>query len=182
MFSKVQQSLAKFSKVQQSAAKFSKVQQKSKRHFSKTPGWLASEARCELVKSLHSKYSGRRVNIKAYMPISILVIAQLVERWTVEGTDIHRSLVPFRFARSFENRRRFSRVVDLDTFPEKASGSNPASRMPVPGGKVPGAELTRSERLIRWKCVFIRSNCPLPFAFGYYWLASNLGRLPFEWG
>jgi hypothetical protein len=69
MFSKVQQSLAKFSKVQQSSAKCSKVQQKSKRHFSKTPGWLASEARCELVKSLHSKYSGRRVNIEAYMPM-----------------------------------------------------------------------------------------------------------------
>jgi hypothetical protein len=47
---------------------------------------------------------------------------------------------------------------------------------------VSGAELTRSERLIRWKCVFIRSKCPLPFAFGHYWLASDLGRFPFESG
>ena len=36
---------------------------------------------------------------KTYSILVCLVIAQLVERWTVEVTDIHRSLVRFRFAR-----------------------------------------------------------------------------------
>jgi hypothetical protein len=37
--------------------------------ISQTPGWLASKARCELVKSLHSKNAGRLAYIISYMSI-----------------------------------------------------------------------------------------------------------------
>jgi hypothetical protein len=37
--------------------------------FQQNPGWLASEARCELVKQLHRQYAGRRANIIMDMPI-----------------------------------------------------------------------------------------------------------------
>jgi hypothetical protein len=68
-----------------------------------------------------------------------------------------------------------------DTSPSSIASTR-AKRNMFLSRKVSGPELTRSERLIRWKCVFIRSNFPLPFAFGHCWLASNLGRLPFESG
>jgi hypothetical protein len=48
--------------IQQNLKSFSKC-------FSKIPGWLASEARCELVKQLHRQYAGRRANIIMDMPI-----------------------------------------------------------------------------------------------------------------
>ena len=37
--------------------------------FQQNPGWLASEARCELVKQLHRQYAGRRATIIMDLPI-----------------------------------------------------------------------------------------------------------------
>jgi hypothetical protein len=82
LFSKIPGSFSKFPAIRSHSANSRVIQQKLllnniiqqipgsiQQMFQQNPGWLASEARCELVKQLHRQYAGRRANIIMDMPI-----------------------------------------------------------------------------------------------------------------